>query len=80
MPAIEKEVNEGKNFALLRQINNSLILATWYKTALKASLLGKIYVDRAKTDGVDQKDVNDNQKIYEEYLEAFKKGAYNFIK
>ncbi len=80
IPAIEKEVNEGKNFALLRQINNSLILATWYKTALKESLLGKVYVDRNKTDGVDQADIQDNQKIYQQYLEAFKKGVYNYIK
>src|SRR3989338_3163539 len=80
LPAIEKEVNEGKNFALLRQINNSLILATWYKTALKESLLGKVYVNRNKTDGVNQEDIEDNQKIYAQYLEAFKKGVYNYIK
>jgi len=80
LPAIEKEVNEGKNFALLRQINNSLILATWYKTALKESLLGKVYADRSKTEGINQEDIKDNEKIYGQYLEAFKKGVYNYIK
>ncbi len=80
LPAIEKEVNEGKNFALLRQIYSGMVLATWYKKALKESLLGKIYVDQGKVKGVDQKDAEANQKIYEQYVEAFKKGAYNYIK
>ena len=31
IPAIEKEVNNGENFANLRQIYNSMLLATWYK-------------------------------------------------
>jgi len=40
LPEIEKEVNEGKNFANLRQMYNSMLLATWYKKNLKESLLG----------------------------------------
>ncbi len=80
LPEIEKEVNEGKDFAPLRQMYNSMILATWYKQNLKESLLGKVYVDQNKTRGVDLKDKNVQQKIYEEYLQAFKKGAYDYIK
>jgi len=38
LPEIEKEVNHGKNFAQLRQIYNSLILAAWFKRALKDSI------------------------------------------
>ncbi|VAW13323.1 hypothetical protein MNBD_BACTEROID05-1209, partial [hydrothermal vent metagenome] len=30
IPEIEREVNEGKNFAKLRQVYNSMLLATWY--------------------------------------------------
>jgi hypothetical protein len=30
LPQLEKEVNEGNNFALLRQIYSGMILATWY--------------------------------------------------
>ena len=56
IPEIEKEVNEGKNFALLRQITNSLILAVWYKKTLQENLLGKIYVNKKKVKGVDVKD------------------------
>jgi hypothetical protein len=52
IPAIEKEVNEGKNFANLRQIYNSMILAAWYKKNLKESILGKVYMDSNKTNGI----------------------------
>lgn len=80
LPAIEHEVNEGATFAPLRQIYHSMLLATWYKNKLKDSLLGKTYVDQAKTDGVNMTDPAINQKIYEQYLTAFKRGAYNMIK
>lgn len=79
LPEIEREVNEGKNFAMLRQVFSGMVLATWYKMALKESLLGKVYADKAKVQGVDQ-DPRNNTKIYHEYLAAFKKGVYNFIK
>jgi len=80
VPAIEKEVNEGKNFANLRQIFNSLVLASWYKQALKESLFSKVYADQNKTFGVDVEDKEVKQKIYNQYIEAFKKGAVNLIK
>jgi CheY-like chemotaxis protein len=80
IPALEKEVNEGKNFAPLRQVFQSVILAAWYKKALQESLLGKVYVDQGKVKGVDQKDISDNQKIYGQYVAAFKQGVFNYIK
>ncbi len=39
LPVLEKEVNEGKNFAQLRQMYQAMILATWYKKALRESIL-----------------------------------------
>ncbi|MCB9757260.1 MAG: HEAT repeat domain-containing protein [Candidatus Omnitrophica bacterium] len=80
IPEIEKEVNEGRNFAAVRQIYNSMILATWYKKRLKESLLGQVYVNQNKTKGIDLLDKETKQKIYEQYLAAFKKGVYNYIK
>ncbi len=80
LPALEKEVNEGKNFAQLRQIFSAMILAQWYKRTLKDSLLGKAYVNQQKVDGVNHGDPKANQAIYQQYLQAFKKGAYNYIK
>jgi len=47
-----------------------MILATWYKHALKGSLLGKIYANQAKVKGVDQ-DPRVNEQIYQQYLKAF---------
>ncbi len=80
LPALEKEVNEGQTFAPLRQVYNSMLLAAWYKKNLKESILGKVYVDQKKTEGIEISDRDANQKIYEQYLEAFKKGANDFIK
>ena len=79
LPALEKEVNEGKNFAPLRQVYSGMLLATWYKRTLKASLLGKLYANQGKVKGIDQ-DPRNNQQIYDQYLKAFKKGVFNMIK
>ncbi len=80
LPKLVEEVNTGKNFAQTRQVYQSVILATWYKKALKDSLLGRIYADKSKVAGVES-DVKDiKQKVYDQYLQAFKKGAYNVIK
>ena len=80
LPEIEKEVNEGKNFASLRQIYNSLVLAAWFKNSLKNSLLGKIYVDKSKVAGVDVDDRAIKDKIYDQYMLAYKKGVYDYIR
>ena len=53
IPQLTKEVNENKNFAQLRQIYNSLILATWYKKKIKDSILHLVYLDKNKTAGID---------------------------
>ncbi len=79
IPEIEKEVNEGENFTGLRQIVGAMVLATWYKRTLKASLLGEVYADKAKVKGVDQ-DPRNNQQIYDQYVSAFKKGVFNLIR
>ena len=52
IPELTKEVNEDKNFAQLRQVYNSLILATWYKKKIKDSILAQVYEDRKKVAGV----------------------------
>lgn len=79
IPALEEEINTGTHFALLRQIYQSMILATWYKKALKESLLGRIYVDKSKIRGIDLTDKAVKDKIYEQYLEAFRTGISEFI-
>ncbi len=80
IPEIEKEVNEGQNFAMLRQMFYSMILASWYKLALKDALLNQVYSNQAKTSGVLSDDPAVKDKIYTQYLEAYKKGVFNYIK
>lgn len=89
IPALEKEVNEGKNFATLRQVYYSLILATWFKKHLKDSLLSRAYVNQRKVHGIRLEDDLSGQdpqlilrtgQIYRQYLRAFKKGVVNMIR
>ncbi len=79
IPELTKEVNQDKNFAQLRQVYNSLILATWYKKKIKASILAQVYENKSKVVGIGYKSFTP-QVIYQRYLQAFKKGAYNYIK
>ena len=80
VPEIEKEVNEGKTFSNLRQIFDAMILATWYKKTLKQSLLGQIYADKNKIQGIDLDDKTMKDQIYNQYLETFKKGVFDLVK
>ena len=80
IPILEKEVNEGKNFAALRQIFHSLILAGWHKRAMKESLLSQVYAGTNKIDGIDIAEKNARQKVYARYLEAYRRGVYNYVK
>ena len=79
LPLIEKEINTGENFARLRQIHNAFLLASWFKKKLKDSAY-KYYIDQGKVKGIDLKDKNVKENIYNLYVEAFKKGAYNYVK
>jgi hypothetical protein len=79
LPKLQKEVNEGANFASLRQIYSGMLLATWFKRTLKQSVLSQIYANKVKVKGIDQ-DPKTNEEIYHRYLQAYKKGVFNFIK
>jgi hypothetical protein len=81
LPELEKEVNTGKNFANLRQIFNSIILSSWYKKNLKQALLNQVYADKSKVKGVIASEAKQSrEQIYEQYLKAYKKGVFNYIK
>jgi len=80
IPEIEKEVNNGKNFAPLRQIYHSLILAKWYKQNIKNSLLSQVYTDQNKTKGIEIDDDSIKNEIYERYMKAYEKGVFSYIK
>lgn len=80
LPEIEKEVNQGENFIQLRQIYNSLILAAWYKRNLKESIINQVYSQQNKIKGIDIEDKQVREKIYNQYVEAFRAGIVNFVK
>ena len=79
IPKIEKEVNEGKQFARLRQIYNALILAKWYKETINNKLLEQVYVGKNKVEGISVEDREISEKIYQRYVESYKKGVFNYV-
>ncbi|MBF0386076.1 MAG: hypothetical protein HQL27_09455, partial [Candidatus Omnitrophica bacterium] len=53
IPEIEKEINSGKGFIKLRQIYNSMIMASWFKRNLRRGILKDIYFGQSRVGGVD---------------------------
>jgi len=80
IPAIEKEVNEGRNFAAIRQVYHAAILAKWYRELIQNTLLADAYVGKNKVAGVTTDDKALKEKIYQRYIAAYKKGVFNYIK
>jgi len=80
IPAIEKEVNDGKSFAAVRQAYSAEIMATWFKKTLRESLLGQVFADKSKIAGQKVSDPQAREKIYQQYLRAYKKGVFNYIR
>ncbi len=80
IPEIEREINTGKNFAPLRQIFHSMILATWYKSNLRESVVNHLYADKQMVAGIDPVDLKLREQIYQRYLSAFKRGVFNYVK
>lgn len=80
LPEIEKEINEGKNFASLRQIYNAIILATWFKKKLKKHILAQVYVDGKKVKGIEDDSEETAEKIYQQYMKVLEKGVYNYVR
>ncbi|MBF0387832.1 MAG: hypothetical protein HQL20_08255 [Candidatus Omnitrophica bacterium] len=80
LPAIEREVNTGANFATVRQIYYAGILARWYRDAIKDTLMASAYMDQGKTRGVDAADQTLKEQIYQRYIAAYQKGVVNFIR
>jgi len=79
LPLLEQDVNHGKNFSTLRQVYSAFILAVWFKKKLKDSVY-KYYINQKKVSGIDKVDKQSRQDIYNLYVEAFKKGAYDYVK
>lgn len=83
LPVLEEEINERKTFAQLRQIYHSLILSAWFKRKMNKHLLKETFADQQKIEGLtytaSQKEFQ-TKEIWQQYVETFKKGIYNFIR
>ena len=79
IPQIKKDVNNGENFARLRQLYSSLILAAWFKHKFTDSLFA-LFFDQEKIAGIDTADTDAREKVYKQYVTAFKKGVYDIVR
>ncbi len=80
IPELEKEVNEGYDFAPLRQIFQALILAQWVKTYHRHLIAPLNYIDQNKLEGINVVDQENVNGLYTKYLQYYKKGSYNLIR
>lgn len=80
IPEIKKEINHGRRFANLRQIYHAMLLAVWYKKNLRHRVINRIYADRNLVTGIDHAAPDVKEKIYEQYLQAFRQGVFDYIR
>lgn len=80
IPVLEKEVNESERFVQLRQVYHALLLASWFKKRAGSGFMGAAYIDQNKVNGIQTGDLRQKDKIYAQYLNAFRQGAYHFIR
>jgi len=80
IPVIEQEINEGANFANLRQIYNAMLLSVWFKKRLKDHILGQAYADKEHIQSIALNKQGEIEAIWTQYVDAFKTGVYDMIK
>ena len=77
LPAIKREVNTGKTFAVLRQIHYSLIMAEWFKRKFSDTFY-KMYINTENTTGINIENGRViKEEIFSHYTSAFNSGAFN---
>ena len=79
IPKIKTDVNTGRNFAELRSMIHSIVLAQWFKRKFADSLFS-FYFNAEKLKGVDVASPELKNKVFQQYVEAFEKGVYNTTK
>jgi hypothetical protein len=57
-----------------------VILASWFKQALRESLLGQAYADQGKVRGVDALDKDYAETLYQQYLSAYEIGTSALVR
>jgi len=79
LPEVNKDVNNSKSFAQLRQIYYSIILAQWFKEKLRESFY-KEYINKEKTGEVNTADPTVKEKMFQRYVQSFQNGVYNYVR
>lgn len=79
LPIVKKEVNEGENFATLRQIYGAMILACWYKIRYASNPYVSHLIDTDDTSKlIPPLSIPLNKKIHEQYMKLFQDGIYTY--
>lgn len=79
VPAIQKQVDEGESFRVLRQIYGALILAAWYKRRIKTGILDEVYVNRGEIEGISLDDPGMAERVWQHYADNFSEGVFDVI-
>gem|GEM_PF-3492309 len=79
LPLIEKEINTSKEFAPLRQLYSSLIISAAFKKRLKQSI-HYVFVNQNKTSPLKRADAQVKEEIYQQYIDLYKKGVFNYVR
>jgi hypothetical protein len=78
LPELTKKVNNGKDYAALRQVYYSLILARWFKSRfyVKGGLYAS-YINKADLNGLTSQENWSKNTYFKQYQDSFKNGEYN---
>lgn len=80
LPLIEQEINTSQDFAILRQLYYSLILANYFKRVLGQVYLYRDYINQGKTIPISFKDNSQiRTNIYRAYVSGLKRGIYDSL-
>lgn len=80
IPVLQERVDIGEEFIPLRRIYTALILAAWYKQRMIAGRLSREYVDRGKVTGIAIDDPGMADRIWQQYVRIFEKGAFDLVR
>lgn len=80
LPTIERELNEGRSFAPLRQIYSALIIANWFKQTLCENQVTRQLADCFRVAGLRLGDDSAQARVYELYRDAAHRGVFSYIK
>lgn len=79
LPTVINEINNGKNFARLRQIYYSMLLGMWFKKRLRESFFANI-IEQKNMNGLNLVEEGVKEKIWGQYCRSFEKGIYDVIR